>query len=394
MKNPYLKTELKYFLHTFWRQPILVQKARGSRVWDENGRRYFDFFSGLAVCGVGHNNDAVVRAVRRQAGRVLHTSNYFYTQPQMRLAEALTKRVPGSRVFFSNSGAEANELAIKLARLWATHQKKPGREIVTFRNAFHGRTLATSAASAWGRDANRFFQPTPRGFKSVPFNDLGRAIKAIGRKTIAVMIEPVQGEGGINIAARPFLRGLAAACRRKNVLLIADEIQSGMGRTGRFLAVENARVKPDIVTLAKGLAGGLPLGATLVQKSIASLVQPGLHGSTFGGNPVACAASLEVLKLLTPSALRTIRETSEHLKVRLAAFKKFKSVADVRGVGLLLAIELNRDGAAYVAAARERGLLINCTQGKVLRFLPPYFMTRRESETCLRILESVFIDLG
>ena len=394
MKNPYLNTELKHFLHTFKRQPLLLVRAKGSRVWDEKGRSYYDFFSGIAVCGVGHNDPGVVRAVKAQADLLLHSSNYFYTRPQSALARALTARYKGSRVFFSNSGAEANETAIKLARLWATNRGKKGREIITFLNAFHGRTLATSAASQGMNRTHSLFAPLPAGFKAVPFNDLGAVKRAINRNTMAILVEPVQGEGGINIASQEFFRGLAALCRKHDLLLIADEIQSGLGRTGTFFAFEQYGVKPDLVTMAKGLAGGLPLGATLAVERVAKLVSPGMHGSTFGGNPVACAASLEVLKILSPRALSAIGRTGRILEQRLKAFTRFPSLQALRCRGLMVGMELNESGDAYVNLARERGLLINCTQGNVLRFLPPYFIARKDLDRCLAILESVFETLS
>ena len=390
MKNPYLKDELKYFLHTFQRQPIQVARAKGAFVWDAKGRKYFDFYSGLAVCGVGHNNARVVRAIRAQAGRLLHSSNFFYTAPQFALAKALTARLPGSRVFFSNSGAEANELAIKLARLWAHRAGKPGRTILTFHNAFHGRTLATAAASVNPARTYDEFAPLPGGFRSVPFNDLAAASRALGDDAIAVLIEPVQGEGGIQIAEPAFFEGLADLCRRRDLLLLVDEIQSGLGRTGRFFAHEHYGVKPDVVTLAKGLAGGLPLGATLAMPGVAQHVKPGLHGSTFGGNPVSCAASLEVIKLLSPSAIRSIRKTGERLTTLLSRFFRYPTVKSLRSLGLMIGLELTVDGAPYVDLARERGLLINCTQGRVLRFLPPYFISGSELSRCVSILQSVF----
>lgn len=394
MKNPYLKHELKYFLHTFKRQPLLFERASGIYVWDEAGRKYIDFFSGLAVCGVGHNNQNVVRAIRNQAGALIHSSNYFYTRPQMELARALTSRWSGSRVFFANSGAEANELAIKLARLWAARTGKPGREIITYHNAFHGRTLGTIAASRGPKRTVDVFQPLPKGFRAVPYNDLAKTAATVSKNTIGILLEPIQGEGGINIADRSFLRGVADLCRKKNLLLILDEIQSGMGRTGTFFAFEQYGVRPDVVTLAKGLAGGLPLGATLASPSVARFVEPGLHGSTFGGNPVACAASLEVLKLLTPSALKSIKATGDYLHEALARFRTYPTVAETRSRGLMAAIELNVEGASYVTLARQRGLLINCTQGNVLRFLPPYFITRPELDRSLSILNSVFRTLA
>jgi predicted acetylornithine/succinylornithine family transaminase len=393
-KNPYFKDEQKYFLNTFKRQPLLLVKAKDSTVWDAKGKSYLDFYSGIAVCGVGHNHPAIVKAIKKQADKLLHSSNYFYTEPQMKLAKAITAKYNGSKVFFSNSGAEANEAAIKLARLWATQHNKPGRDILTFENAFHGRTLATSTAS-WGNSRNNhFFEPLPKGFRSVPYNDLDALKKSVDDNTIAVLLEPIQGEGGINIASPEFLAGVAALCKERNLLLILDEVQSGLGRTGKFFAFEHANLKPDIVTLAKGLAGGLPLGATLAQPNVAEFMVPGLHGSTFGGNPVACAAALEVLKRVDSRALIGIRKFGKKLHNILQEFARYPGVKQIRTFGLMAAIELDHPGDDYVSAARERGLLINCTHTSVLRFLPPYFMSDSDLNRAILILHSVFKNLS
>lgn len=392
-KNPFVETELKYFLHTFKRQPLLIKKASGTYVWDSTGKKYLDFFSGLAVCGVGHNNKNVVKAVQKQAALLLHSSNFFYTDPQMAMAKAITARYKNSKVFLCNSGAEANELAIKLSRLWAGKNNKPGRDIVVFENAFHGRTLYTAAASQGKNRTNAAYEPLPKEFIAVPYNDLDAVKRAVTENTIGIMLEPVQGEGGINIATKEFFQGIAGLCKQKNLLLIADEIQSGMGRTGTFFAFEQYGVQPDIVTLAKGLAGGLPLGATLAQPRVAELMAPGLHGSTFGGNPVACAASLEVLKLLSPAALRSIKKTGAFVREELSRFSQYPSVKSVRSFGLMAGLELNTGGDAYVTLARKKGLLINCTQGTVLRFLPPYFISTSELKKAFSILHDVFKEI-
>jgi len=393
-KNPYLREELKYFLHAYHRQPLVITKTKGPYVWDEKGRRYIDFTSGLAVCGIGHNHPNVIKAIQKQSRAALHTSNFFYTKPQMQLAKLLTSKQKGSRVFFSNSGAEANECAIKLARLWAGKMDKKGRDIIGFHNSFHGRTLATTAASSWEKATKKYFEPLPKGFKSVPYNNLPKLKKAINNKTIAILLEPIQGEGGIHIATKKFMKGVADLCRRKKLLFICDEIQSGMGRTGSFFAYEYYGVKPDIITLAKGLAGGLPLAATLAQPKAAALMTPGLHGSTFGGNPLSCAASLEVLKLLTARQIQDNRTTGAYLIDRLSRFYRYPSVVSLRGLGLMIGVELDRPGSPYVSLAREKGLLINCTQKSVLRFLPPYFMKKSELNRSLQILTEVFDELG
>jgi len=394
MNNPYLTKEKKYFLHTFNRQPLLIKRAKNSRVWDERGKSYLDFYSGLAVCSVGHNQNQVVKSIHTQSSQLIHSSNFFYTKPQFLLAQALTSKIKNTRVFFSNSGAEANELAFKLARLWAFKNKKSGRDIISFKGGFHGRTLATTAASHWHAKSNSYFDPLPTGFRSVPFNSLDQAKKAINKNTIAFILEPVQGEGGIRVAEKLFFKGLYQLCKKKNLLLIVDEIQSGMGRTGTLFAYEQFDVKPDIVTLAKGLAGGLPLGATLANVAVAKHIQPGLHGSTFGGNPVSCAAALEVLKLLTSKTLHHNKIAGQRLWEELNRLTRFPSVKEVRGLGLMLGIELRTNGAPYVSLARDRGLLINCTQGTVLRFLPPYFMKEEEMAEALAIIESVFFTLN
>lgn len=394
MNNPYLEQEKKHFLYTFKRQPLMIVKAKGSFVWDAKGKKYLDFFSGLAVCGVGHNNAQVQKGIHAQTNKLLHSSNYFYTRPQMDLAKELTSRYPKSRVFFCNSGAEANELAVKLARLWATQYKKPGRNIITFQNAFHGRTLTMAAASQGANRTNAIYEPLDKTFTSVPYNHLKQTEAAITKDTIAIWLEPIQGEGGIHIAEPAFFKGIANLCRKHDLLLIVDEIQSGMGRTGTFFAFEQYGVKPDIISVAKGLAGGLPLGATLAAPRVADLVQPGMHGSTFGGNPVACAAALEVLKLLTPKNLKRIRQTSQDIRKMLLSFEKYPAVKSIRLKGLMVGMELNGPGDDYVSLAREKGLLINCTQGNVLRFLPPYFISKKEMSQCFSILHVVFKALG
>lgn len=393
-KNPYVKTELKYFLHTFKRWPLFITKAKGIYVWDKTGKKYIDFFSGLAVCGVGHVHPRVKAAIQKQADRLLHVSNYFYTQPLMDAAKELTGRYQGTKVFFSNSGAEANEAAVKFARLWAAKTNKKGREIITFSGSFHGRTLAMVAASDPKNRSNGVFAPYPTGFRHCRFNDLIDLRKAVNSKTIAIMLEPIQGEGGINIASRPFMKEIVAQCRKNNLLLIMDEVQSGIARTGTFFAFEQYGIKPDIVTLAKGLAGGLPLGATLATAKVAKHVVPGLHGSTFGGNPVSCAAALEVLKMLTAKNGVLIRQTGRILNEELSSFASYPSVKEIRCFGLMAAIELHGPGDAYVEAARRKGLIINCTRGNVLRFLPPYFISKRELVKCIQILKLVFEELN
>ena len=377
----------QYILHTYKRYPLVITRAKGSWAWDDRGKKYLDFFSGLAVSGVGHAMPTVVAAIKTQAGKLLHTSNLYYTEPAALLAEQLCKRSFADKVFFSNSGSEANECAIKLAR---RHGWKNGgrHEIIVFENSFHGRTLGALAATAQPK-FHEGFGPLPAGFPVAKMNDLHSVECLITEKTAAILIEPVQGEGGIHTARQEFLKGLRKLADASNVLLIFDEIQCGLGRLGKLFAYEYYGVEPDVLTLAKGLGGGMPIAATLIHKDYIDLLGPGDHGTTFGGNPVCAAAASAILKLLSPRLLKSVETQGKILQEEVRTLvANHGEVKEVRGAGFMIGIEMTVPGAPFVQACRDQGLLINCTQGNVLRFLPPLAISASERQFALRVLEA------
>jgi acetylornithine/N-succinyldiaminopimelate aminotransferase len=376
----------RYIFNTYKRYPLAIQRARGSWVWDDKGRKYLDFFSGLAVSGVGHNMPGVVAAIKAQAGKLLHTSNLYYTEPAGRLAEQLCKRSFADKVFFANSGSEANEAAIKIARRhgWTSGGRY---EIIVFENSFHGRTLGSLAATAQVQ-FQEGFGPLPEGFVVARMNDLESVRNLISPRTAAILIEPVQGEGGIRIARKEFLAGLRQIAAESNLLVMFDEVQCGLGRLGTLFAYEHYGVEPDVLTLAKGLGGGMPIAAVLAKDKVAQLLGPGDHGTTFGGNPVCSAAALALLKLLSPAMLKNVQREGQKLIEEIRSITKGNRVIkEIRGSGYMIGVELTIAGADYVQACRDQGLLINCTQGNVLRFLPPLAMTRAEKQFALKILQ-------
>jgi acetylornithine/N-succinyldiaminopimelate aminotransferase len=378
----------QYVFHTYKRNPVAITRAKGSWVWDDKGKKYLDFFSGLAVSGIGHNMPSVVAAVKAQAGRLLHTSNLYYTEPAAQLAEQLCKRSFADKVFFSNSGSEANECAIKIARRHG--YKRGGRhEIIVFENSFHGRTLGALAATAQPK-FHEGFGPLPTGFPVAKVNDLRSVERLVTEKTTAILIEPVQGEGGIYPATDDFLKGLRELANREQLLLMFDEVQCGLGRLGTLFAYQYFGVEPDVLALAKGLGGGMPIAATLAKDTVAELLNPGDHGTTFGGNPVCSAAALAVLKLLTPALLKRVKQDAETLDQDIRALvANHQKVKEVRSAGYMIGIELTVPGAPYVQACRDRGLLINCTQGNILRFLPPLAISPAEKRFALTILRDI-----
>ena len=381
----------KYVAATYTRYPIALVRGKGARVWDADGKEYLDFLAGIAVNGLGHCHPAVVRAIERQAKRLLHVSNLYHIQPQAELARELCRHSFADRVFFCNSGAEANEAALKLTRRYGGEHLGGKYEILTAHNSFHGRTLATLTAT--GQEKVRAgYDPLPAGFRQIPFNDLGAAEAAIDEsKTAGILVEPIQGEGGINVADESYLRGLRELCDRRGLLLILDEVQTGMGRTGKLFGYEHFGVQPDIMTLAKALGGGLPLGAMLAREEVAKSFGPGSHASTFGGNPLVCSAGLAVMKtLLQGGALRNCVKMGKILAQGLERLKeRFSFARAIRGKGLILGLELEMEGAKIVEACMDEGLLLNCTAYKVLRFVPPLTITAKEIERGLAILEKV-----
>ena len=382
----------KYIAHTYNRYPLLLVRGKGTRVWDLDGKEYLDFFAGLAVCNLGHCHPKVVKAIQDQAEKLIHVSNLYYIEPQIQLASLLCKHSFAGKVFFCNSGAEANEGALKLARKYAKEKIGEDRyEVITMENSFHGRTLATLTATAQ-KKYHKGYGPLMPGFKYVPFNDLKAVREAIGPKTCAILLEPIQGEGGVNIPSEGYLKGLREICDEKGILLILDEVQVGMGRTGKLFAYEHEDMKPDLLTVAKSLAGGVPIGALLIRDEIAKSFEPGDHASTFGGNPLATAAGVAALSaILEEGMLDHCQRVGEYFLSRLEEIKKkFPFVQEVRGRGLILGMELKIEGAEIVKKMMKKGFLINCTAGNVLRFLPPLTVTEEEVDRMIKALEEVF----
>ncbi|MGQ9637904.1 MAG: acetylornithine transaminase [Thermodesulfobacteriota bacterium] len=376
---------------TYARFPIVLVRGKGTRVWDVEGKEYIDFVAGLAVCNLGHCHPKVVKAIQEQAEKLIHVSNFYYIEPQIQLASLLCKHSFANKVFFCNSGAEANEGAIKLARKYAKERLGENRyKIITMEQSFHGRTLATLSATAQER-YHKGYAPLVPGFKYVPFNDPESLREAIDEKTCAVLLEPIQGEGGVRVPSKGYLKAVREICDEKGILLILDEVQVGMGRTGRLFAYQHEEVEPDMMTLAKSLAGGVPIGALLIRKGIAEAFQPGDHASTFGGNPLATASGVAALNaLLEEGMLRNCNEVGEYFLFQLREMKKrFPFIQEVRGRGLILGMELKIEGTRFVKEMMRRGFLINCTMGNVLRFLPPLIVTKEEVNQMLEALEEV-----
>ncbi len=381
----------RYLMNTYARTPISIVRGRGSRVYDLEGREYLDFVAGIAVNVLGHGHPDLIAAIQKQAQHLLHASNLYYTEPQAKLAKMLVEQSFAKKVFFCNSGAEANEAAIKLARRYA-HKKYGGEryEIITMLQSFHGRTMATLTATGQEK-VQKGFEPLVPGFTHVPFNNLPAVEQAISGKTAAILVEPIQGEGGVQVADKSYLKGLHELCRQKDLLLIFDEVQTGVGRTGTLFAYEQFGVAPDIMTLGKGLGGGLPIGACLATETAAAAFEPGTHASTFGGNPVCCAAGLAVLRaLLEGRVLEHGRRMGDYLARGLQDMKdRLPMVKEARGLGLLQGLELTVDGKPVVADCLARGLLINCTADRVLRFVPPLIITQADIDRLLDLLNQV-----
>ena len=387
-----IKLTNKHVAKNYGRYPIGLVRGKGMVVWDASGKKYIDFVAGLAVDNLGHCPPSVVDAIRKQSGKLLHVSNLYHIEPQSQLAAELTRLTFANKFFFCNSGTEANEAAIKLARRWFYDKGQPKRfEIITMNDSFHGRTMASLSATAQ-KKIHAGFKPLLPGFKYVPFNDITALKKAVTNKTCAVLIEPIQGEGGVNLAQKTYLKTLRKICDEKGILLIFDEIQTGFGRTGPLFAYERYKIKPDIITLAKALGGGIAIGAMGSTNKIIQSFSPGTHGATFGGNPLACAASLASLKTLTKKGfLQKASSQGDYFVKQLHYLKEnFSVIREVRGAGLMLAIELNQPGAKIVTACMKEGLLINCIQQNTIRFLPPLIITRKEIDLLIKTLSKIF----
>jgi acetylornithine aminotransferase len=376
---------------TYKRFPVVLTRGSGSTLWDENGKRYTDFVAGIAVCNLGHAHPRIAQALADQARTLWHVSNLFYTLPQKDLAAWLTAHSFADRVFFCNSGAEANEAAIKLARRYFKEAGEGHRfRIISMEQSFHGRTMATLSATGQEK-VKHGFDPLLEGFDFVPFNDLGAIRARIGPETGAVLLEPIQGEGGVRCPAPEFLKQVRTLCDDAGLLLIFDEIQTGMGRTGKLFAYEHFGVTPDIMTLAKALANGLPMGAMLAKERVAAAFTPGAHASTFGGTPIVAAAALEVCRVMEAEGIvERCRRTAAYFRSRLEWLKsRHECIAEVRGLGLLLGMRLTIDGDPLVLKCMENGFLINCVQGNILRFVPPLIITEAEIDALIGCLDAV-----
>ncbi|MCI0546436.1 MAG: aspartate aminotransferase family protein [Candidatus Rokubacteria bacterium] len=380
----------KHLMKFAKRYPLALVRGDGVRVWDADGREYLDFTGGIAVTALGHSHPRVVGTLREQAATLLHVSNLFYIPSQIHLAKLLAEHSFADRVFFSNSGAEANETAIKLARKWAKEHGASDRgDIITMRGGFHGRTLATVTATAQEK-YHHGFEPLPAGFKYVPYNDLRAVERAIDSRTAAVMVEPIQGEGGIHIPDDGYLPGLRKLCDEAGILLVLDEIQTGMGRTGRLWAYEHSGVSPDVMTVAKALANGVPIGATLATEDVASALTPGTHGSTFGGNPLATAVGLTTLQVVLEERLpERAARLGKRLVERLRALRERhpRHVGEVRGRGLLVGVDVVPPVGDVVAACRERGLLALTAGDNTLRLAPPLILDEDSAERAVEIID-------
>jgi predicted acetylornithine/succinylornithine family transaminase len=377
--------EQRYLMRTYERAPVEFVRGEGSLLWDSEGKEYLDFLTGISVCSVGHCNPDVVEAVREQAGRLVHTSNLFYTEPMVRLAERLSESSLGGRVFFSNSGTEANECAIKIARKHAHRRGVELPEIVSFERDFHGRTYgALSATPALA--TNPDMGPMLPGFSSVPFDDPDALRAAVGESTAAVLIETIQGEAGVNPLSDETLLAARRACDESGALLILDEIQTGIGRTGSLWSYEQTPVRPDVLTSAKALGGGMPIGACITTQAAGEVLEPGDHGSTFAAGPLASVAALAVLDIVDqPALLRRVRELGAQLREGLLALD---GVEEVRGRGLMLGVGLTAgtEAAAIGADLLERGLVVNVPGPSTLRLLPPLTVGLDQAERAVALI--------
>jgi len=384
----------RYVMNTYVRSPLVLVKGKGSRVWDVEGREHLDLFPGWGVSGIGHCHPWVLKALRGQSTKLLHVSNNYYHVTQWRLAKKLVDSSFDGKVFFANSGAEVVEAAIKLARRWgrATPPGPHRYEFIVMEQSFHGRT--TGALSATGQPKyQEGFEPLLPGFVCVPFNDLEAVRRAITPRTVAILLEPIQGEGGLRVASDAFLEGIRQLADAHHLLVVYDEIQTGLGRTGKLFAYQHTGIEPDILLLAKTLGGGFPIGAMIAKRAVADALTPGTHASTFGGSPLACACALAVFEAMEKQRLlERVTHLGEVLRARLEELRvRCSMIREIRGRGFMVGIELAADGAPIVDACRAKRLLINCTQGQVLRLLPAMTITRAQLDRALAILEEVLI---
>ena len=379
-----IKIEDDYFINTFTRQPVVLDHGEGVKVTDIDGNEYLDMFAGIAVNALGHDHPKLVKAIQEQAEKLIHISSIYYNEPALIYAKKLIEMTSFDRIFYANSGAEANEGAIKLA------VKYTGKsEVISTVESFHGRTVVTLAATGHEHYHEPFKAILPKGFINVPYNDIEAMKEAITENTAAIIVEPIQGEGGINIPDMEYLKEIEKICKEKDIVFIVDEVQTGFGRCGTLFAHELFDVKPDIMTMAKGIGGGVPMGGILATEKVASAFVPGDHGTTFGGGPLVCAAANAVLDtIVDENILDNVNEVGDYFISELKKLDK-DIIADVRGKGLMIGVELTKPGAEYVDKLREAGFLINCTADKVLRFVPPLIITKEEVDKFVKALDEI-----
>jgi len=379
-----------HLLQNYRTQPLVIERGQGTRVWDADGRSYLDLLGGIATCALGHCHPEVVKALKAQADKLWHISNVFYSQPQIDLAEMLAAASGLERAFFCNSGAEANEALLKLARKVQKDRGAGERfEVLTFENSFHGRTLATVTATGQTK-YQKGFEPLPQGFRHLPYGDLEAVRQAVSAQTAAILVEPIQGEGGVRPAPEGFLRGLRALCDERGLLLLVDEIQTGMGRTGKLFAFQHEGIHPDAISLAKALGNGIPIGAMLCTGEVGKSLPAGTHGSTFGGNLLAVEAAKATFRLIAdPRMLQSVAEKGDYLlgQARKLVERHPRHLAAARGRGLLVGVEVTGDAGKVVARCREAGLLVNLAGERTVRFAPPFIVTREELDEGLQIFE-------
>ncbi len=381
----------KYIINTYGERQIALVKGEGAYVWDADGKKYLDFVAGISTVNIGHCHPNLVKAIAEQAQKLIHVSNLYYIEPQARLAKRIIELSFADKCFFCNSGAEANEAAIKIARKYTKEKINPNKyEIITMYKSFHGRTMTTITATGQEK-YHKGFEPMSPGFKYVPFNDLKALEEAITDITCAIMLEPIQVEGGINIPDDDYLPGVRKICENYNLLLIYDEVQTAMGRTGKMFGYETFGVEPDIMTMAKALGGGVPIGCMATKDYIAESLTPGSHASTFGGNPLVCSASLASINTIIDEKLaENAQKIGDYLKQKLTALKaKFPIIKYVRGRGLIIGVELEIEGKEIVNKALKYGLILNCIGTNVLRFVPPLIINESHVDEAISILEKV-----
>jgi acetylornithine/N-succinyldiaminopimelate aminotransferase len=385
-KEEIIKNYNEFVVPSYRKQNVIFVKGKGSYIWDIDGKRYIDFFPGWAVSGLGHCHDRVVESIKKQVEILIHLSNNYYHPWQAILAKKISEISFGGKVFFCNSGAEANEAAIKLARLYG---KKKRYKIISMENSFHGRTLATVAMTGQ-KKYNEMFEPLPPGFLYAKFNDFSDLLKKIDDEVVAIIVELIQGEGGINVIDKEYLKNVKNLCSQKDILLIFDEVQTGFGRTGEFFAYQVFGIEPDIMTIAKTMGGGFPVGAMVAKKDIADLMQPGTHASTFGGSPLACVSCFAVIEAIEKeNLLENVKKMGKYLREKLEELKnEFEIIKKIKGIGLMLAIEIEKDGSKLVDICFKNGLLINCTHENVIRIMPAINVKKEEIDEGIEILRN------